>query len=1101
LKSLIKVWLAAFFLSLAITARGGSLVIDAADKIYRLDSPGTLFTFIPKDSPINKSPEAKFFDGKTAEVTLWERWRSIPELGKSDGLGWYRKNLQIKHPAEYALLLPKTFRGVQVFLNGVLVGQTRPFDDNSTPPTIGKPAVISIPSNIVRKGDNLLTFRTGELDGFSSFSYGVYFGGYSQIQEKHQLQIIWNGSIALVMLALSVFFLVFYFYRASEKYHLHFSLFSFFIGMWIFGYSGYGLYLADHYIFYFIFTYCGGFISNVFYLSFIKSFFQLKETIFSKGLKLFFVVMLAVAIAEFALTGSIRTFNIHLHDLYSLGVIIVVVYTLLLNFVAIKKKKKYVVRLLFAQAMIVIPTILLILNLTINLNLPMLMKEGYFLLVVSLSSVLASRYAQVNTELERAHGELLVMDKLKDDFMATASHEIRTPLHGIQGLAETLLENRNEQLTPHQEENLRMIRESAGRLSRLVNDILDFSRLRAGKADILPEPIKLKDTLCGLVSLSKSFVKEGKILELRCVVPEDLPDIHADRHRFEQIMLNLLGNAVKFTDKGFVEVTAGPENGGVAIAVRDSGCGIPADRLHRIWNPYEQADPADTRRYGGSGLGLAITRHLVELHGGRIDVESVPEKGSAFTVHLPLYPPAGIATINIPQHSSSWMEYTGAIPHSEAPVPDVELAESSVKLLKKDDIRILAVDDEPVNLKVVVDALSLEGYRVITATTGQEAIEAVRKHEPHCVLLDIMLPGMSGYEAAQKMREIRAESYLPIIMVTARSRTEDLTKGFLSGANDYLSKPFDIKELLLRVENQLVIRNIVDMEKKVGSHLLHERNRIQTNLLERSAELNEAVHKLSEWERIISEDLNIAKRFLGKLMTVRISSKGVDHALVFDPLHTIGGDVYDVSEYAPGMIRVFLADATGHGINASLNTITIMTEYDLIRGGNMAPGEILRALNGRFCRKLAEYRICFTCCVAEIDLGAGRVRFASAGHPEQYLLSLHGRPVELKPHGPIIGLTNEAVYEEQEFEFGRGSLLFCYTDGLLDENAPTMHGQRDNKRLVRDNAYLKEILSGTYGSCDAGELCRKVKAAMKGERYRKERTTDDDITMIAVAVK
>ncbi|MCU0845150.1 MAG: SpoIIE family protein phosphatase [Spirochaetes bacterium] len=409
------------------------------------------------------------------------------------------------------------------------------------------------------------------------------------------------------------------------------------------------------------------------------------------------------------------------------------------------------------------------------------------------------------------------------------------------------------------------------------------------------------------------------------------------------------------------------------------------------------------------------------------------------------------------------------------------------------------MDDDPGNLRVLVELLTPQGYRVRTVSTGVEAMAAIAENMPNIVLLDIMLPGMSGYEVAAKIRTTYSDIFLPIIMVTARGGMEDMVNGFKYGGNDYILKPFNSTEVLVRVENQIAIGNMIAMEKRVNSFMRKEAGPEKSSLVERAAALDDAVRRMSDWEAIISKDLGVAKGFLSRLMRRTVQTDSVIYDVDYDPLFAIGGDVYDVHEYTPGKIRIFLGDATGHGIHASLNTITIMTEYGQLRGELASPSAMLTALNERFCARFSNYRIVFTCCIAEIDLFAGSVRFASAGHPTQFAVSDEGGIARFKPAGPIIGFRNGVQFNEMVMDFRPGSLLFLYTDGLLDEG-PRMPSAGDG-RVPRGEEYLRGVLENLSKTLSPTEICAAVKKEMKGERRKKDRLSDDDITIVALRRK
>ncbi len=236
---------------------------------------------------------------------------------------------------------------------------------------------------------------------------------------------------------------------------------------------------------------------------------------------------------------------------------------------------------------------------------------------------------------EAANRELKRLNELKDQFLANTSHELRTPLNGIIGLSDILLIEEASRLSPEAKENLAMIRDCGNQLSQLVADILDFSRLRAEKLTLSKQPIAVADAIAEVSKLLQPLAN-GKGLILHSEVGSDLPFVLADADRIKQVLHNLIGNAIKFTERGSIALSAERQGGMLCMRIKDTGIGIPADRLERIFEPFEQADGSAGRRFGGAGLGLSIARQLVTAHGGELKVESVPGQGSTFSFTLPI---------------------------------------------------------------------------------------------------------------------------------------------------------------------------------------------------------------------------------------------------------------------------------------------------------------------------------------------------------------------------------------------------------------------------------------------------------------------------------
>jgi len=414
---------------------------------------------------------------------------------------------------------------------------------------------------------------------------------------------------------------------------------------------------------------------------------------------------------------------------------------------------------------------------------------------------------QINERLRR-------VDKLKDEFLANTSHELRTPLHGIIGLAESLHDKAVARSDERDRSNLAMLIASGKRLTSLVNDILDFSKLKRQDLSLQKKPVDIR-VLTDLVLKFNEPLLAGKNVILKNALPKDIPPVEGDENRLQQILHNLIGNAIKFSHSGAVTVSAKENNRMLAITVSDAGIGIPREKFDTVFQSFEQVDASIAREYGGTGLGLAVTKQLVELHGGKIWVESEVGKGSKFTFTLPV---------------SEGKPATATAPASElSKVRQVEQGASlhAASDSKNGEFRILVVDDEPVNQQVLANHLAQVNYAFTQAFNGEEALRHIDAGEKFdLVLLDIMMPRISGYEVCQRIREKYLPSELPVIMVTAKDQVSDLLEGLASGANDYLAKPFSKDELLARIKMHLNLLKINSVSSRfVPREFLHYLNK------------------------------------------------------------------------------------------------------------------------------------------------------------------------------------------------------------------------------------------------------------------------------------
>jgi two-component system sensor histidine kinase ChiS len=435
-----------------------------------------------------------------------------------------------------------------------------------------------------------------------------------------------------------------------------------------------------------------------------------------------------------------------------------------------------------------------------------LISAGYAVMVLLQSLAISRRFARsfsavesLTTELEEKNVALSRLDVLKNEFLAKTSHELRTPLNGIIGIAESLLTGATGKLSPLTEQNLSLIASSGRRLAGLIDDILDFSRLRNNDIQLRQQAVDINSITETVLTVMKPLAA-GKPVELRNAIPEKLPPAWGDEDRLQQILFNLVGNAVKFTDKGEVRVSARQEGPMIAVSVADTGIGIPRDKHQAIFLSFEQVDASDARAYGGAGLGLSITRNLVELHGGSITVESEPGTGTVFRFTVPAF--RGDAEISFDPRP---LEHQSLVPLPRQLAVDTGPAPSLPGFDKT--IRIMVVDDDAVNLQVVTNHLSFANVEVISANGGKQAMGIIESGKvPDLVLLDIMMPGMTGYELCRWLRERYSPSEMPVIMLTAKNGVNDLVQGFIQGANDYLVKPFTRDELLARVTSQLKLK-------------------------------------------------------------------------------------------------------------------------------------------------------------------------------------------------------------------------------------------------------------------------------------------------------
>jgi len=387
---------------------------------------------------------------------------------------------------------------------------------------------------------------------------------------------------------------------------------------------------------------------------------------------------------------------------------------------------------------------------------------------------LEGRVAERTQDLRDALIAAQSANRAKSDFLATMSHELRTPLTCVIGMSATLLRWSFGPLTEKQRSYLKTIHDSGEHLLELINDILDLSQVEAGKAVLHISEFSLAQLAQQSLQLLKEKAIAGQVdLQLDLQIAEDTR-FTADLRRVKQILYNLLANAVKFTRPGGqVTLRVGVEDNAAIFKVQDTGNGISKSQLPLLFQKFQQLDSSYQRRYEGSGLGLALTKQLVELHGGRIEVESVEEEGSSFTVWLPAQ------VLSDPQTQTGKAAVTPAF----AVVTG----------------RIVLIEDHEESATLICDILTAAGYQVVWMVEGSVAIEQIQLLQPIVLITDIQLPGMDGYELIRSLRQQPQTQKLKILVLTAKAMPEDRQLCLRAGADDYLTKPVQPEHLLNKI--------------------------------------------------------------------------------------------------------------------------------------------------------------------------------------------------------------------------------------------------------------------------------------------------------------
>ena len=601
---------------------------------------------------------------------------------------------------------------------------------------------------------------------------------------------------------------------------------------------------------------------------------------------------------------------------------------------------------------------------------------------------MASMIEQKISELEKANIELQAMDRLKDEFLANTSHELKTPIHGIIGLTESLLDGTCGSLNENSKNILSMISRSSKRLANLVNDILDFSRLKNSDITLDIKNIDICSMTDAVITILSPLMY-GKDIKIINKISEQGRYVKGDENRIEQILINIIGNAIKFTEEGTITIRAESKNNGyISLSVTDTGIGIPEEKQQSIFDSFVQSDGSISRKYGGTGLGLAITKDLINLHGGDISVDSMPGKGSTFIFTLP----AG--------EKNDAVSYPLRAENTPASLNEPGLINSGNETALA-GARILVVDDEPVNLQILLNQLAKENYSVKFLTGGEEALSVIESGEEFdLVLLDVMMPVISGFDVCKKIREKYSAHELPVVLLTAKNTREDILAGLSTGANDYITKPFDREELLARVKNYISLKKAAEEQKKFIA---------------------------------LKQELEIARSIqLSILPENPPRMKGLEINARYEPMMEVGGDFYDFFQVDENRIGILIADVTGHGVSAALISSMVKIAFYMSQDCIDNPAAVLARINSSLIDHI--YGRFITAFYIFIDLKEMKAVFSNAAHWPMYIQNRQtGESSELTVRGRLIGITKNENYKNLEVGLKKGDRIILFTDGIIEE--------------------------------------------------------------------
>ena len=669
-------------------------------------------------------------------------------------------------------------------------------------------------------------------------------------------------------------------------------------------------------------------------------------------------------------------------------------------------------------------------------------RDFFGLLAGQLSAALATA-AGVAAAHTRAD-DLAALDRAKSEFFSNVSHEFRTPLTLMLGPLADALDDPDPDPAA-QRERIEIAQRGALRLLRLVNALLDLSRTEAGRAAPVYAPVELGRLARATASVFRSAADRSG-LELVVDVPDDGTTIEADAAMLEKVLLNLLSNAYKFTRDGRIEVRVRVGETAV-LEVADTGAGIPAEELPRLFDRFHRVTGVQGRSHEGSGIGLALVHELVRLHGGEVSVTSTEGEGSRFRVELPLeQAEAGSAAVT--DHGTAAAQRDGFAQEAQR-WDDVE---RTIVPPPADDSRpeVLVVDDNR-DLRAYLTRLLEPDYVVRTAVDGADALEQIDERAPDLVLTDVMMPRVDGFELLARLRGDPRTRRLPVIVLSARAGEEATVEGLHAGADDYLVKPFSGPELRARVHANLEVTRL--------------RDALASGELERARQMEDVALTLQR---------SLLPRALPDVLGTELCGRYVPASESLE----IGGDFYDATALGDGRLVLTIGDVAGHGVLAA----AVMGQVRQAVRAYAFEGHPPAALMDRLDLLVSDSELAMTTCLCGIlDPSSGQLRFSNAGHPPPLVRRADGSIERITAglsHPLGVTMAHRHVEAQVTLEFGEALLL--YTDGLVERRGEIIDAGIDR---------LAEQLACDFTSAE--EACERIVSALEDDLL-------DDVALLAI---
>ncbi|MCO7125476.1 ATP-binding protein [Sporolactobacillus shoreicorticis] len=706
--------------------------------------------------------------------------------------GTYRLVIRTNHKQQiFGVKMPIIYTANKVYINGKLVGQSGRLD-----PAHFRPKTDAyIRYFPIRKGDNelIIQFANYKLINGWGIAKPVLLGTEQHISQMRAYSLLTGCLVIVPFFIMGLFYLGHYLQMRKQKVFLYFSVMSVSTGIMLATLDLEGiLYIPFPWLPFWLHARLEG-ISTVLgsimiIMVLAVSYKELTSRKIIRAVQYLGSILIIIDLISIKLATN---YFLAFHGLLAVSVLIYATYIFILAVMRRMEGSGYLIICAFSLSISTLTAILNAYNAGQILALNAITAIGC---ILSLSLLMSQRFARAFHHTEASTQKLIRIDALKDEFIARTAHEFEKPLNGILSASQALLKSKEDRSVREEQDKIEAIIHMCYRLSDLVGDILDLEKISQGMMMLNKSLIDISS----LINLELAFytqAAEKKGVSIENNVAADLPHVWTDGNKFRKIINHLLDNAVKYTHQGKITIAAKLQKNDVEIIVADTGIGIPQAAHQAIFDPIQQAD---THEKEGIGLGLSITKKLVELLGGKIWFHSVIGTGSVFHVTVPLL-----------NQNKKTAGRSNRVAHTITDPISVEPLTTPYYSRQISAPTLLVVDDDPEDLKLLVTMLEKIPYNIIAVKNGKETLNVIAHKNPDLVVLDLVMPGMSGFDVCRKIREQYAMTSLPVLMLTAASTNIDKHYAFRSGANDILQKPYNFSEFSARIRGLLLMKNAV----------------------------------------------------------------------------------------------------------------------------------------------------------------------------------------------------------------------------------------------------------------------------------------------------